>query len=168
LPIACALPLKKGFRRVPLGSSQRVFYITGCVTSRCQIVALRDMRSLDGCRSLSGQSGHGWTCYWLDPVANDPKWTSTCQRQKQSGLKKAEAQSSSSPGWRPLQFRSIVLTDQKPVPASFRERALRSPIAGALAMSSLNLNTPLTEISITSGIASEYCFPECFLTTSGR
>jgi hypothetical protein len=30
---------------------------------------------------------------------------------KKSGLKKAEAQSSSSPGWRPLKFRSIVLTD---------------------------------------------------------
>jgi hypothetical protein len=28
-------------------------------------------------RSQSGHSGHGRTCGWLDPVANDPGWVKT-------------------------------------------------------------------------------------------
>jgi hypothetical protein len=58
--------------------------------------------------------------------------------------------------------------DDRAAPFLSRLSRYTSPIAGALAMSSLDLHTPLTAILITSGIASEYCFPECFLTTSGR
>ncbi len=35
-------------------------------------MADRDMQSKDGCRLLSKQSGHGWTCKWPTPVENDP------------------------------------------------------------------------------------------------
>ena len=41
----------------------------------CGLLALRDISLGRRIRSLSEQSGHGSTCCWLDPVANDPKAT---------------------------------------------------------------------------------------------
>jgi hypothetical protein len=39
---------------------------------------------------LSGHSGHGWTCCWLDPVANDPKQPQKGKDRLSGGSAKAK------------------------------------------------------------------------------
>ncbi len=43
-----------------------------CKRTFATVSALRDMRSLDDCQSLWGQSGNGWIGCWFYPVASDP------------------------------------------------------------------------------------------------